>query len=52
MKKSKILNLSFQEDQIEQLKEAFSVRKLDQKFLYFDKGAELFYMEKNADFLY
>ncbi|MCK9467257.1 MAG: class I SAM-dependent methyltransferase [Candidatus Absconditabacterales bacterium] len=36
----------------EQLKESFRVRDLDQKFLYLEEGAKLFYKEKKADFLY
>jgi uncharacterized SAM-dependent methyltransferase len=45
-------NLISDIDLEEQLKESFRTRYLDQKFLYLQEGAELFYQEKKSDFLY
>ncbi len=45
-------NLVSDLDLEEQLKESFRTRYLDQKFLYLNEGANLFYQEKKTDFLY
>jgi len=45
-------NLVSELDLEEQLKESFRTRYLDQKFLYLEEWADLFYQEKKTDFLY
>jgi len=45
-------NLVSDIDLEEQLKESFRTRYLDQKFLYLDEWAQLFYKQKKADSLY
>lgn len=47
-----LYNLVSDIDLEEQLKESFRTRYLDQKFLYLDEWAKLFYKEKKADSLY
>lgn len=47
-----LYNLISDIDLEEQLKESFRTRYLDQKFLYLEEWAQLFYKEKEADSLY